>query len=45
MKLDISRQDIRDYFEKKMESCTVKRMAKASLPAFVVSASMYESTV
>ena len=28
-----------------MESCTVKRVAKASVPAFVVSASMYESTV
>jgi len=28
-----------------MESYTVKRMAKASLSAFVVSASMNESTV
>jgi hypothetical protein len=44
MKLDISRQDIGDYFEK-MESCTVKCMEKATLPAFVVSISMYELTV
>lgn len=36
---------LRFVIKKKIEKCTAKRLAEASLPAFVVSASMYESTV